>query len=201
MFEQWLGKQLRSPSGILSKWVASYMENGNHDINEWTINLMDVCPHERILEIGTGSGAALYRIAEMLEGGKACGIDASKSMVKQGLRRIRHVKEEGKAELKLGHAEHIPYPDRSFHKVYSVHTIYFWKDFKQALKEIYRVLQVDGTLFLAVHLEGQMKKSKKTKGFSLYSEEQIKQLLEESHFRDITVHMNENDCCISAVKS
>ncbi|MDI5789918.1 hypothetical protein PO124_20550 [Bacillus licheniformis] len=53
--------------------------NGNHDINEWTINLMDICPHERILEIGTGSGAALYRIAEMLEGGKACGIDASKA--------------------------------------------------------------------------------------------------------------------------
>ncbi|MCY8437749.1 class I SAM-dependent methyltransferase [Bacillus haynesii] len=201
MFEQWLGKQLRSPSGILSKWVASYMESGNHDINEWTINLMDVCPHERILEIGTGSGAALYRIAELLGSGKACGIDASKSMVKQGLRRIRHVKEEGKAELKLGHAENIPYPDRSFHKVYSVHTIYFWTDFKQALKEIYRVLQVDGTLFLAVHLEGQMKKSKKTQGFTLYSEEQIKQLLEESHFRDITVHMHKNYCCISAVKS
>jgi len=201
VFEQWLGKQLRNPSGILSKWVASYMENGNHDINEWTINLMDVCPHERILEIGTGSGAALYRIAEMLEGGKACGIDASKSMVKQGQRRIRHVKEKGKAELKLGHAENIPYPDRSFHKVYSVHTIYFWTDFKQALKEIYRVLQVDGTLFLAVHLEGQMKKSKKTEDFSMYSEEQIKQLLEESHFRDITVHMHKNYCCISAVKS
>lgn len=165
MFEQWLGKQLRSPRGILSKWVASYMENGNHDINEWTINLMDVCPHERILEIGTGSGAALYQIAEMLESGKACGIDASKSMVKQGMRRIRHMKEEGKAELKLGHAENIPYPDRSFHKVYSVHTLYFWTDFKQALKEIYRVLQVDGTLFLAVHLEGQMKNRKKQKAF------------------------------------
>ncbi|WP_307892116.1 class I SAM-dependent methyltransferase [Bacillus swezeyi] len=200
MFEQWLGKQLRSPRGILAKWVASYMETGNHDINEWTIHLLDVRPHERILEIGTGSGAALCRIAEQLESGKACGIDSSKSMVKQSLRRTRNIREEGKAELKLGYAENIPFDDRSFHKVFSVHTIYFWTDVQQALKEIYRVLQLDGTLYLSIHLKDQMKKSKKTKDFALYTEEQIKRQLEESHFREITVHMRKNDCCITAVK-
>ncbi|MDI5789917.1 hypothetical protein PO124_20545 [Bacillus licheniformis] len=49
-------------------------------------------------------------------------------------------------------------------KYFSPHHL-FWTDFKQALKEIYRVLQVDGTLFLAVHLEGQMKNRKNKRLF------------------------------------
>ncbi|GIN66607.1 class I SAM-dependent methyltransferase [Bacillus sonorensis] len=200
MFEQWLGKQLRSPRGILSKWVASYMETGNHDINEWTIQLLDIQPYDRILEIGTGGGAALSRIAEKLESGRACGIDSSKSMIKQSLRRTERLREEGKAEIKYGRAENIPFADRSFHKVFSVHTVYFWTDARQALKEIYRVLQIDGTLYLSVHLKEQIKLSKKTKDFTLYTEEQIRDLLEKNRFREINVHMYKNYCCITAVK-
>ncbi|ASB88152.1 class I SAM-dependent methyltransferase [Bacillus sonorensis] len=200
MFEQWLGKQLRSPRGILSKWVASYMETGNHDINEWTIQLLDIQPYDRILEIGTGGGAALSRIAEKLESGRACGIDSSKSMIKQSLRRTERLREEGKAEIKYGRAENIPFADRSFHKVFSVHTVYFWTDARQALKEIYRVLQIDGTLNLSVHLKEQIKLSKKTKDFTLYTEEQIRDLLEKNRFREINVHMYKNYCCITAVK-
>lgn len=200
MFEQWLGKQLRSPRGILSKWIASYMETGNHDINEWSIQLLDVQPYDRILEIGTGGGGALSRIAEKLETGKACGIDSSKSMVKRSLRRTRYLKEEGKAEIKHGYAENIPFADRVFHKVFSVHSLYDWTDADQALKEIYRVPQIDGTPLLAVHLKEQMKKSKKTKDLTLYSEEQIRHLLEIHHFREISVHMYKNYCRVTAVK-
>jgi len=29
MFNQWLGKQLSNPRGILAKWIGSYMEKGN----------------------------------------------------------------------------------------------------------------------------------------------------------------------------
>nr|WP_276562570.1 class I SAM-dependent methyltransferase [Bacillus sonorensis] len=191
---------MRSPRGILSKWVASYMETGNHDINEWTIQLLDIQPYDRILEIGTGGGAALSRIAEKLESGRACGIDSSKSMIKQSLRRTERLREEGKAEIKYGRAENIPFADRSFHKVFSVHTVYFWTDARQALKEIYRVLQIDGTLNLSVHLKEQIKLSKKTKDFTLYTEEQIRDLLEKNRFREINVHMYKNYCCITAVK-
>nr|WP_206702812.1 class I SAM-dependent methyltransferase [Bacillus sonorensis] len=191
---------MRSPRGILSKWVASYMETGNHDINEWTIQLLDIQPYDRILEIGTGGGAALSRIAEKLESGRACGIDSSKSMIKQSLRRTERLREEGKAEIKYGRAENIPFADRSFHKVFSVHTVYFWTDARQALKEIYRVLQIDGTLYLSVHLKEQIKLSKKTKDFTLYTEEQIRDLLEKNRFREINVHMYKNYCCITAVK-
>nr|WP_276562678.1 class I SAM-dependent methyltransferase [Bacillus sonorensis] len=191
---------MRSPRGILSKWVASYMETGNHDINEWTIQLLDIQPYDRILEIGTGGGAALSRIAEKLESGRACGIDSSKSMIKQSLRRTERLREEGKAEIKYGRAENIPFADRSFHKVFSVHTVYFWTDARQALKEIYRVLQIDGTLYLSVHLKEQIKLSKKTKDFTLCTEEQIRDLLEKNRFREINVHMYKNYCCITAVK-
>ncbi|MFN2745145.1 MULTISPECIES: class I SAM-dependent methyltransferase [Bacillus] len=197
MFEQWLGKRLRSPWGMFSKWTASYM---NHDINEWVIQLLDVRPHERILQIGTGSGAVLCRVAEKLESGTACGVDPAKRMVKQSLRRTRHLRKEGRAEVKVGHAEHIPFADRSFHKVFSIHAMDGGTDIQQALKEFYRVLQVDGTVFFTVHLNGQTKHSRQAKGDTLYTEQQIKRLLEESHFRDITVHMRDKDCCITAVK-
>ncbi|WWL78336.1 hypothetical protein V6B65_11370 [Bacillus altitudinis] len=75
MIQSWIGKQMREPKGLFSKWVARYMEKNHHNINQWTIQLLNIQENDRILEIGTGRGMTLSKVAEKLDRGKVYGIE------------------------------------------------------------------------------------------------------------------------------
>lgn len=47
----------------------------------------------------------------------------------------------------------LPYPDRSFDKAWTVHSIYFWDDLGAALREIHRVLRPGGTLLIGFRFD------------------------------------------------
>jgi SAM-dependent methyltransferase len=49
----------------------------------------------------------------------------------------------------MASADAVPYPDATFDKALSVHTLYFWPELSQPLREIARVLRSDGRLVLA----------------------------------------------------
>ncbi|MBR0639446.1 class I SAM-dependent methyltransferase [Bacillus safensis] len=200
MIQSWIGKQMREPKGLFSKWVARYMEKNHHNINEWTLQLLNIQENDRILEIGTGRGITLSKVAEKLDRGKVYGVDASRHMIKYAKRKHKKLAEQDKAVITLGKAEKLPFEDRSFNKLFTVQTIYYLKDIEQVMKEVYRVLQVDGEVFLSFQKQELIKEQKRSTSFSSYSEQEISRLFSAYHFREVSVYHYDTYICIKALK-
>nr|WP_269773179.1 class I SAM-dependent methyltransferase [Bacillus safensis] len=200
LIQSWIGKQMREPKGLFSKWVARYMEKNHHNINEWTLQLLNIQENDRILEIGTGRGITLSKVAEKLDRGKVYGVDASRHMIKYAKRKHKKLAEQDKAVITLGKAEKLPFEDRSFNKLFTVQTIYYLKDIEQVMKEVYRVLQVDGEVFLSFQKQELIKEQKRSTSFSSYSEQEISRLFSAYHFREVSVYHYDTYICIKALK-
>ena len=147
---EFLARQARKPSGALGWLIGTIMSRETTDLNAATLEALDLKPTDSVLEIGFGHGRAVERAAKLLPSGRIVGIDFSETMVQMATRRCRRFVAEGRVKLDLGDSAHLPYPSASFDKVFSVHTIYFWPNPKDQLKEIERVLRSGGRLVLGV---------------------------------------------------
>ena len=150
MWQKYLDGQYRQPSGLVGRWVGSKMAEQHVAENLWTVALLDVQPSDRILEIGFGPGIAVEAAAKRAARGFVAGVDVSRTMVAAASKRNIAAIRAGKVELRHADAAHLPYPDASFNKAFSIHSIYFWRDPLLALKDIYRVLKPHGLLVLTV---------------------------------------------------
>ncbi|HNV71370.1 MAG TPA: class I SAM-dependent methyltransferase [Candidatus Ozemobacteraceae bacterium] len=101
----------------------------------------------RVLEIGGGPGNMAL---ELLNRGVASltGLDISEAMLERTSRRLRAAGLEGKFRAVPGEASTLPFAERSFDLVFSRGSIQFWPDIPRALREIARVLSIDGFAFV-----------------------------------------------------
>ena len=83
--------------------------------------------------------------------GLAAGVDPSPVMPSVARRHLRKAVANGHARIDPGDAAHVPHPDGSFDRVFTVHTLYFWPDLEAGLRELRRVLCDQGLLLLAFH--------------------------------------------------
>lgn len=74
------------------------------------------------------------------------------------------------------------------------------KDIEQVMKEVYRVLQVDGEVFLSFQKQELINEQKRSTSFSSYSEEEISRLFSAYHFREVSVYHYDTYICIKALK-
>ncbi|MCY8310572.1 methyltransferase domain-containing protein [Bacillus vallismortis] len=155
-------------------------------IEHMMIDFIDIQENDRILEIGTGNGTLFKNITEKLEKGSLKSIDPSKRKVRNISRANR--KNMGTGEIIHGYPENIPFDDRTFNKVFSLHTVQSCTDMRLALREIYRVLQIDGRFFINIDTNTGEKEKKYI------------QLLKDQHFRDLSVIRRDSCLCIVAVK-
>jgi ubiquinone/menaquinone biosynthesis C-methylase UbiE len=98
--------------------------------------------------VGFGPGIAIAETAR-----RAChvaGIDFSRAMLTAASKRNAAAVREGKVDLRLGDATRLPFADAMFDKVFSIHSIYFWRLPLLVLGEIRRVLKPGGCLVLTV---------------------------------------------------
>jgi ubiquinone/menaquinone biosynthesis C-methylase UbiE len=154
------------------------MNFGNNYLNKLAVQALDIQPNDHILEVGFGGGVALYKILKNIHGGFVAGIDYSPEMVKRGKRKFQKSIASGKMTLVEGNVTSMPFDDVSFDKVCTINTIYFWPDPTAGLKEILRVLKPGGRFVVGVGAKDSMEKRRITRyGFSLYSEQELKDLL------------------------
>ena len=143
-----VGKQYRCPSGIWGYRIANRMAHQHKPENEWTVSLLSVQPTEHVLEIGFGPGIAIALLASLASDGHVAGIDYSRKMVALASKRNREAIQSGRVALCYGEATALPFTTESFDKALSIHTLYFWRDPIEALREARRVLKPGGAFVL-----------------------------------------------------
>jgi ubiquinone/menaquinone biosynthesis C-methylase UbiE len=89
---------------------------------------------DRVLDVGCGKGFLLYEFTQAIPGIEVAGIDISDYA-------IENSKEEVRPFLRVGNANALPFPDRSFDLVVSITTLHNLQcfDLDRALREIERV--------------------------------------------------------------
>jgi SAM-dependent methyltransferase len=117
-----------------------YGYGGYHYDGRWRaiaqdmVNHYGIKPGDKILDVGCGKGYLLYEFTQVVPGVEVAGIDISEYA-------IENAKEEVKPFLKVGNANSLPFPDKTFDFVVSngtIHNLYIY-DLKKALQEIERV--------------------------------------------------------------
>ena len=94
----------------------------------------EIKPGDRILDVGCGKGFLLYDFIQSVAGVEVRGLDISQYA-------IDNAKEEVRPFLTAGHANHLPYEDKSFDLVISINTLHnlYCYDLEKAIREIERV--------------------------------------------------------------
>ncbi|MBI5195493.1 MAG: methyltransferase domain-containing protein [Nitrospirae bacterium] len=154
--------------------------------NLTALQLMDLQPDDKVLEIGCGHGRTIAQAAAKIPQGFAAGLDASKTMLQMATRHNRRWIAEGRVEVKRGNSSSIPYPDYCFDKVFSVHTIYFWQNPLDDLREIRRVMKKGASFVL-----GFRPREKKVLAdfpltvYNFYSPDEVVMLMEKAGYEHV----------------
>ena len=183
-------RQFGNPSGLFGKFIGNRMARGNVYDAQWTVSLLDIKPHDRILEIGFGPGVSTQIASERASQGFVAGIDHSVTMVQAASQRNADAIQSGKMELKHGDVSSLQYPDASFDTAFSLHSIYFWPDPVNCLREIKRVLKPAGLLAITVQPKDKWKPKVDANIMTLYYGDEIASLFSSAGYRNIRVEVS-----------
>lgn len=176
--------QLKRPSGEMGVDVGKKMNEGNLEINQFTIEALDVQPGDHLLEIGMGNGYFVKNILSESPAAFYAGCDFSELMVDEARKLNMSWLRDGRAEFFQAAADHLPFEDETFHKVFTINTVYFWEEKEKVLSEIRRVLKPGGQVFISIRPLPVMEKLPFVKfGFALFSKEDLVDLLSANGFR------------------
>lgn len=125
-------------SGITGVLLGLRFAFSRKDRARVVVDLAEVSPGDRVVDIGCGPGNAVKFAAR--RGATATGVDPAPVMLRLArlLVRDRHV------TWAEGSAETLPLPDGSATVAWSVATIHHWDDIEQGLAEVHRVLEPGG---------------------------------------------------------
>jgi ubiquinone/menaquinone biosynthesis C-methylase UbiE len=139
-------EQFGNPHGFLGRIAGWIMANrrSNRERNIWTVDLLNVQPGDRIIEIGCGPGFALEACLAKAREGKVVGLDHSQTMLDQARSRNAKASREGRLELRLGTLADLAATVGSFNKAYSVNVVQFIPDRTAAFHQIFSILKPKG---------------------------------------------------------
>lgn len=124
----YLDKQHRYPNGFIGRLIGERMLRQHALETTWSIELLDLQPTDRVLEIGFGAGRGLALILERTPNGQVVGVDLSATMVQSAARRNNTACTRGYLSLLRGDVAALPFNTPYFDKIMSIHTFYFWPD-------------------------------------------------------------------------
>jgi arsenite methyltransferase len=124
------------------------MEDHHLPITEPVLPLMALQPHDRVLDIGCGSGWLCRRLSRLVPEGQVVGIDIAPEMVRRaGAARRKYAN----LNFMEGAADSIPCESSSFSKIISVESAYYWPDPAASLREMFRVLSEGGSAWILIN--------------------------------------------------
>ncbi|MTA79090.1 MAG: methyltransferase domain-containing protein [Actinobacteria bacterium] len=137
--------------GWRGRVMATVMAQGNADMENAAVELVNPKPDANIVMIGCGPGVGVVAGARRAPNGMVIGIDPSPVMVERTRTRCRRERVEQVTKVERAAAESLPVPDDSQDAVVSVNNIQLWNDRAVGLDECVRVLAPGGVVVVLLH--------------------------------------------------
>ena len=187
----WAGvvKQFGRPTGTwgaLAGFVMSRRQS-NRQRNDRTLDLLDIRPADRVLELGFGPGLGIRGAAERAHRGEVFGIDHSAVMLRQASKRNVAAIAAGRVKLQLASVDGLPNFSVQFDKIFGVNVHMFWNDAAAVIAELLGLLQPGGTLALTF----QPRKPGATSADTARAGEKLTALLESGGFDQVRTEVLE----------
>jgi ubiquinone/menaquinone biosynthesis C-methylase UbiE len=181
------GQQFGRPTGWRGQAIGHVMAIKNAGMNQLAVELLDVAPDTRVLEIGFGPGKAIFEAARRATGGLVAGIDRSEVMLRQAERRNRRFIAAGRVELRQGDVAALPFENASFSRVFEVNSFHHWPSPSEGLCEIRRVLCEGGRLLLCLRMKHPTRSFWVAPGYTANEIARVAQLVRDVGFHNVRV--------------
>jgi SAM-dependent methyltransferase len=136
------------PVGRVEGWVFAH-RSSNVRRNRWAVELLEVKPRDRVIELGCGPGVAVAALARRATHGLVVGVDHSAVMIAQARRRNAHAISEGRVHLIHAPLEQLEMAGEQFDAALAVNTVGMWPEPTVRLREIgLRLLRGGGRIAL-----------------------------------------------------
>jgi ubiquinone/menaquinone biosynthesis C-methylase UbiE len=124
------------------------MARANRKCAAWVIDLLDVQPSDKVLEVGFGPGVGIQLLTSSASAGYVAGVDPSKEMVAQAASRNKKSIESGQVDLRHGSVASLRFADNTFDKALAINSMQVWPDAVAGLGEMRRVIKPGGKVAL-----------------------------------------------------
>lgn len=122
--------------------------NRNPASNRIVVDLLELTPGDRALEVGCGPGAAVELAAERIGADRVAAVDPSSTFVDMVRKRVPG------ADVRVGGAEDVPFDDGTFTAIWSIASMHHWPDRDAGLAGVTAKLAPGGRLLIAERLIG-----------------------------------------------
>jgi SAM-dependent methyltransferase len=187
----WAGlvRQFGKPTGMwgaLAGFIMSRRQS-NRQRNDWTLDLLDIRPTDRVLELGFGPGLGIRGAAERAQRGEVFGVDHSAVMLRQASKRNAAAITAGRVKLQLASVDALPDFPAQFDKIFGVNVHMFWSDAAAVIAELLVLLQPGGTLALTF----QPRKPGATNADTAQAADKLTKLLDRGGFEQVRTEVLE----------
>lgn len=187
-----LAQHLANPQGEKGVEIGEMMNATNIGMTLESIRTLLIEDNENILEIGHGNADHVKSILNLAKGLKYTGVDISETMHLEAKR--LNQKFEDQVDFILYEGKKLPFADKTFDKIFTVNTVYFWEDPVGFLNEIYRVLKDGGSFVLTFGQRYFMEKLPFTAyNFKLYNNDEMVELISKSEFKRMKTSEREDE--------
>lgn len=187
-----LAQNLANPQGEKGIQIGEMMNETNIGMTLESIKTLLIEDDEYILEIGHGNAAHVKSLLSLAQSIKYTGIDISETMHLEAKRLNETFKNQ--AEFVLYEGTKLPFEDKTFDKIFTVNTVYFWENPVEYLNEIYRVLKKNGTFVLTFGQRDFMETLPFTQfDFTLYNSDEMEETVSKSLFKRMKISEKEEE--------
>lgn len=185
-----VAQNLANPQGKKGIEIGEMMNDTNIGMTLESIKTLLIEDNEQILEIGHGNADHVKSILNKAANIQYTGIDISETMHQEAKRLNKQFGDQ--VNFVLYEGKKLPFQDKTFDKIFTVNTVYFWEQPVDYLNEIYRVLKDNGTFVLTFGQRDFMEKLPFTQfGFTLYSNGEMEETIAKSHFKRMKISERE----------
>jgi ubiquinone/menaquinone biosynthesis C-methylase UbiE len=191
--------QAHNPTGVVGQvegWIFSHRRS-NVRRNRWAVELLEVKPSDRVIELGCGPGVAIAALASRATKGLVVGVDHSAVVIRQARRRNADAIKQGRVSLIHAPVEHLQTAGGPFDAALAVNTVGMWPEPTTRLREIGRMLRPGGRIALV----SQPRCPGATAATSAAAADRLAGQLSEAGFEDIraeTLGLNPPAVCVLA---
>ena len=145
-----LVRQAHNPTGPVGHVVGRIFGRRSSNVrrNRWAVELLEIQPTDRVIELGCGPGVALAALADRATRGLVVGVDHSEVMIGQARRRNADAIRQGRVRLIHAAVERLRVTDGPFDAALAVNTVGMWPEPTTRLREIGQYMQPGGRIAL-----------------------------------------------------